>query len=242
MAKIYLIPTVLYDDDAAFKTIAPYITEAVKKCNNFFVENERTSRRYLKKLWKIFLPEEQIDIDSYTWHTIHKAEETVMLYFINDINAGKTIGILSEAGCSGIADPGQLLINKAQQMNARIVPLVGPSSVLLALMASGMNGQQFSFNGYLPQESAARKNALKEIEQLSYKQRSTQIFIETPYRNNQMLNDILGVLKPQTLLCIAVDITSANENIITKTIGEWKHQIPELHKRLVIFLLYAADT
>ena len=117
MATVYLIPTVLYDDDAAFKTIEPYITEDVKKFTRYIIENERTSRRYLKKLWKVLLPGEDINIDSYTWHTIHKAEEAVMQYLIDDVNAGKTIGLLSEAGCDGIADPGQLLINNSQQMH-----------------------------------------------------------------------------------------------------------------------------
>lgn len=236
---IYLIPTVLFDDDEAYNAIPFHVTEAIKKCNCFFVENERTSRRYLKKLWKAYLPGEEIIIDDYEWHTIHKAEEAVMQYFVDAINKNKTIGILSEAGCAGIADPGQLLINKAQQLQVKITPLTGPSSILLALMASGMNGQEFTFNGYLPQESNARKKVLKDLEQTSSKQNSTQIFIETPYRNNQLIGDMLNVLNQQTLLCIAVDITSANESIKTKTIGEWKKQLPELNKRPAIFLLYS---
>ncbi len=176
-------------------------------------------------------------IDDYEWHTIHKAEEAVLQQFANTIKAGKTIGILSEAGCPGIADPGQLLVNKAQQLGATVKPLVGPSSILLALMASGLNGQQFRFNGYLPIDAADRKKALLQLEEEAIKNSSTQLFIETPYRNDQMLRDILQTCKPSTKLCIAADITASSEMIITKKIQEWKESVPALHKRPAIFLL-----
>jgi 16S rRNA (cytidine1402-2'-O)-methyltransferase len=139
----------------------------------------------------------------------------------------------------GIADPGQILVEAAQQNNATIHPLVGPSSILLALMASGMNGQCFQFVGYLPIESSARKKTIKELEEYSYKKNCTQIFIETPYRNNQLINDVLNMCKAETKFCIAVDITASTENIKTKTIKEWKQEVPELNKRLAIFLLLA---
>ncbi len=231
--KVYLIPTVLYEDEKAFETIASYVLIAVKDCSVFFVENEKTSRRYLKKLWK------EMVINDYEWHNIHKVEEQAKGVFIQRLQNGKNIGIICEAGCAGIADPGQILIAAAQEINATIKPLVGPNSILLALMASGMNGQCFQFVGYLPIESSLRKNKLKELETDSLKRNCTQIFIETPYRNNQLLKDILQTCINQTRLCIGINITSATESIQTKKIIDWQKQLPELHKQPVIFLLHA---
>jgi 16S rRNA (cytidine1402-2'-O)-methyltransferase len=229
MAIVYLIPAPLEDEQ--LDSIPAYILTAVKDCAVFFVENERTARRYLKKLDK------QIVIDDYAWHTIHKAEKEVKQLFIHAIKQNKNIGIISEAGCPGIADPGQILVETAHDLGAIVKPLVGPSSILLALMASGLNGQQFSFVGYLPVDELHRKRRLQQLEELSIKINSTQIFIETPYRNNQLLDTILKNCKPQTKLCIAADITGANEFIQTKTITQWKLKKPELHKRPVIFCL-----
>ena len=155
------------------------------------------------------------------------------------LKEGKNIGIISEAGCPGIADPGQILIAAAQQIRATVKPLVGPSSILLALMSSGMNGQCFQFVGYVPIDAAARKKTIKELEEYSFKKNCTQILIETPYRNNQLLQDIISVCKPETKFCIAADITSSAESIRTKKISEWKNAMPDLHKRPVIFLLHA---
>jgi 16S rRNA (cytidine1402-2'-O)-methyltransferase len=231
--KVYLIPTVLHDDEKALQALPFYILDAIKNCSVFFVENEKTARRFFKRLWK------EMVIDNYEWHAIHKAEEAVKTKFIQLLKDGKNIGIVSEAGCPGIADPGQILVEAAQQMNATVHPLVGPSSILLALMASGMNGQCFQFVGYLPIEFSARKKTIKELEEYSYKKNCTQIFIETPYRNNQLINDVLNMCKAETKFCIAVDITASTENIKTKTIKEWKQQVPELNKRLAIFLLLA---
>jgi len=231
--KVYLIPTVLHDDEKALQALPFYILDAIKNCSVFFVENEKTARRFFKRLWK------EMVIDNYEWHAIHKAEEAVKTKFIQLLKDGKNIGIVSEAGCPGIADPGQILVEAAQQMNATVHPLVGPNSILLALMASGMNGQCFQFVGYLPIESSARKKTIKELEEYSYKKNCTQIFIETPYRNNQLINDVLNMCKAETKFCIAVDITASTENIKTKTIKEWKQEVPELNKRLAIFLLLA---
>ena len=228
---LYLIPIFLHED--AIETIPAYILDTVKKCTVFFVEDEKTARRYLKRLWR------EMVIDDYKWYTIHKAEEQVMKSFVQHLNAGDTIGIISEAGCPCIADPGQILVNKAQQLGVNIKPLVGPSSILLALMASGMNGQQFQFNGYLPIDNLARKKAIKELENQSMKNNCTQIFIETPYRNNQLIKEILQTCKETTLLCIAVDITAPSETIKTKTIKQWNSQPLDIHKRLAIFLLSA---
>lgn len=228
--KVFLVPTVLAED--AEQTVPPYVLDAVKQCNVFFVENERTTRRWLKKIWRDMV------IDAYEWVVIHKAEEAVISQFRNALKAGKNIGIISEAGCPGIADPGQILVAEAQDMGVAVVPLVGPSSILLALMASGMNGQQFRFCGYLPIESASRIKMLRQLELEAVKESCTQLFIETPYRNNQLLKDILATCQGSTKLCVAADITSANEYIVTRAISDWKKQsLPELHKRPTIFLI-----
>ena len=179
-------------------------------------------------------------IDQYSWYQIDKRDETLVTQFRKDIQDGRQIGILSEAGCPGIADPGQQLVSIAQEMNAVLKPLVGPSSILLALMASGMNGQQFQFVGYLPVEQQARIKSIRELEIASAKNNCTQIFIETPYRNNHLLDSILKTCATNTRICVAAEITSAKENIKTKTVGEWKKAIPELHKIPVIFLLHAS--
>ena len=228
-STIYLVPCVL--DEAATATIPLYIIDAVKNCSVIFAENERTARRYLKSICK------EIVIDDYEWFTIHKAEEELINTFKQKITAHKNIAIISEAGCPGIADPGQILIATAQQMNAVIKPLVGPSSILLALMASGMNGQQFEFVGYLPIDTTERMKTIKDLEAASAKNNSTKIFIETPYRNNQLVETILKTCKPSTRFCIAAELTSANESIKTKTIGEWRKEKTDFHKKPVIFLL-----
>jgi 16S rRNA (cytidine1402-2'-O)-methyltransferase len=228
-SQIYLIPSVL--EESATETIAPYIIDAVKKCQVIFAENERTARRFLKSVCK------EIIIDDYEWFTIHKAENEILQSFKQKITAKKNIAIISEAGCPGIADPGQILIAAAQEMNATIKPLVGPSSILLALMASGMNGQQFEFVGYLPIDNLERNKAITTLESASQKKNSTQIFIETPYRNNQLLETLLKTCKPSTKLCIAAELTGPNEFIKTKTIADWKKEKTDFHKKPVIFLL-----
>lgn len=233
MAAVYLIPCVLADN--ASETIPPYVTEAVKKCNVIFAENERTARRFLKLMDKAIL------IEDYEWFTIHKAETEELQNFIKKIKENKTIAIISEAGCPGVADPGQILIAAAQKLNCIVKPLVGPSSILLALMASGMNGQQFEFVGYLPIDSGERVRKIKELEASSQKNNSTKIFIETPFRNNQLIESVLKTCQDKTLLCVAVNITAVNESIQTFTVSEWKNKKPELHKQPAIFLLYAGS-
>lgn len=228
---VYLIPCVL--DETALNTIPLYIIDAVKDCKVIFAENERTARRFLKSICK------EIVIDEYEWFTIHKAEEEQKNSFKQKINEQKNIAIISEAGCPGIADPGQILIEVAQQMNVTVKPLVGPSSILLALMASGMNGQQFEFNGYLPIDVSERIKAIKEMENTSQKKRSTQIFIETPFRNNQIIETLLKNCKLTTKLCIAAELTGPNEYVKTKTIADWQKEKTDFHKKPVIFLLLA---
>lgn len=233
LGKVYLIPNVLHEDETAYEAIPHYVLNAIKDCQVFFAENEKVARRFFKKLWK------EMQIDDYRWYKIHKAEEAVKNEFIRELQSGVNIGIISDAGCPGIADPGQKLIEAAQNAGAKIQPLVGPNSILLALMASGMNGQLFQFNGYLPIESQARKNMLRHLEDDATKRNCTQIFIETPYRNHALLNDILSVCKANTKLCIAVDITGSRESIITKTVQQWKREQVDVHKRPAIFLLSA---
>ncbi len=228
---IYLVPSFLSDN--ATETIPAYVIAAVKNCQVIFAENERTARRFLKAM------EREIVIDGFEWHTIHKAEQEVLGIFTQKIKEGKNIAIVSEAGCPGIADPGQVLVAAAQKLNAEIKPLVGPSSILLALMASGFNGQHFSFHGYLPIDNLERIKKLKQLEEESSRKQCTQLFIETPYRNNKMLETMLEHCHPDTKLCIASEITSSDEFIKTKKIKDWKDKRPDLHKKAVIFLLMA---
>ena len=228
-SEIFLIPTVI--SESALETIPAYVLDAVKKCQVFFVENERTARRFLKSIWK------EMVIDNYQWFAVHKAEQEVVEQFVECIRNKKSIGILSEAGCPGIADPGQILVNAAHRYNAIVKPLVGPSSILLALMASGMNGQRFAFAGYLPIDPNDRIKQLKLLEEEAYKRNCTQVFIETPYRNNQTFQAILKACRPETRLCIAAKLTAPDESIQTKSLKEWNQSPPDLHKKEVIFCL-----
>lgn len=230
-STIYLVPCVL--DEAATHTIPSYIIDAVKNCSVIFAENERTARRFLKSICK------EIVIDDYEWFAIHKAEEEQIAAFKQKIKEEKNIAIISEAGCPGIADPGQILIAVAQQLNATVKPLVGPSSILLALMASGMNGQQFEFVGYLPIDNTERIKRLKDLELSSEKNNSTKIFIETPYRNNPLIETVLKSCKPTTKFCIASELTGATEYVKTKTIADWRKEKTDFHKKPVIFLMLA---
>lgn len=231
-ALIYLIPSQL--NETGLQAIPSYISDAVKNCEVFFVENERSARRFLKKIWK------EMVIDNYEWQVMNKGSEANAI-FKKKINEGKIIGIISDAGCPGVADPGQELISIAQAMNVKVKPLVGPNSILLALMASGMNGQQFYFHGYLPIKDVERNKALKDLEAESVKKNCTQIFIETPYRNNQLLEAVCKNCKPSTKLCIAVDLTGETEWIKTRTIEEWKKEKTDIHKRPAIFLILATN-
>lgn len=228
-STVFLIPTVLSEGQT--DCLPAYILETVKKCTVLFVENERTARRYLKLLSK------EIVIDEYEWFNIKEVNDEVIAAFKQKIREEKNVGIISEAGCPGVADPGQQLVAVAQQMNVAVKPLVGPNSILLALMASGMNGQQFQFVGYLPIDASERLKAVKQLESESRQKNCTQIFIETPYRNNQLLETLTKTLHPKTKICVAVDITAPAEMIQTKTAQEWKTAIPQLHKRPAIFLI-----
>ena len=229
LGKVLLLPMLLHEE--GWEAIPKDIDQWIKSCDVFFVENEKTTRRYFKKIWK------EMVIDNYQWFTIHQVEEAQINNFIQILKSGKTIGIVSEAGCAGIADPGQLLVNAAQQLGATVKPYMGPSSILLSLMASGFNGQGFTFNGYLPIDATERKKKIQQLEQIVTSNGIAQLFIETPYRNNPLLEAILQTCHPTTQLCIGVDITGPTETIKTATIQYWKNNKPELHKKLAIFIL-----
>ena len=231
MGGVYLIPTVLHEEGT--DCLPNYLLSAILKCNVLFVENERTARRYLKGLSK------DIVIDDFVWVNMKEVTEETAGIFKQQIKEGKTIGIISEAGCPGVADPGQTLVAITQELNYPVHPLVGPNSILLALMASGMNGQNFQFVGYLPIDNAERAKALKTLESESRQKNCTQIFIETPYRNNPLVETITKVCQASSRLCIAVDLTAGTESVKTKSVQQWKKEMPQLHKRAAIFLLYA---
>jgi 16S rRNA (cytidine1402-2'-O)-methyltransferase len=232
-AIVFLVPTFL--DEEGMDALPAYILEAVQASEVFFVENERSARRFLKKIWK------EMVIDNYPWYPIHEAEEKWKPDFLGHLKAGKKIAILSEAGCPGIADPGQLLVAAAQQAGAKVRPLTGPSSLLLSLMASGMNGQHFTFHGYLPIEQNARIRKIREIESASRKEGSAHLFIETPYRNLSLLESLTSTCLPGTRLCIAVSLTGKNESIRTRTMEEWKKNTPDIQKKPVVFILQAGS-
>jgi 16S rRNA (cytidine1402-2'-O)-methyltransferase len=229
IGKVYLLPMLLHEQ--GWEAIPADIKKWIAQCDAFFVENEKTARRYFKQIWK------EMVIDDYIWHPIHKVEQVQIDTFIHLLNQGKNIGIISEAGCAGIADPGQLLVAAAQNIGAVIKPYTSPSSIILALMASGMNGQNFQFNGYLPIDANDRKKKIMALENEANTKGTTQLFIETPYRNNQLLEALIQICHPQTRLCLGVDITSPNEFIKTATISYWKNHKPELHKKLAVFLI-----
>lgn len=231
--KLYLIPTTL-GDSSLNKVIPEFVKTVVSQTKHYIVENERTARRYLKKL----LP--QIIIDDLTFYILNKYTKVNELHsFLEAIENNQNIGVISEAGCPGIADPGADIVAIAQKKNYHVVPLVGPSSILLALMASGMNGQNFAFIGYIPVKGSERIKYIKSIEAKSKHDNQTQIFIETPYRNNQMLKDLVKTCSDSTLLCVATDITLETEIIKTRSIKKWKNFNQDLNKKPSIFLLQA---
>ena len=230
--KVYLVPTVLSAD--ALFSIPAYVTSIVQQLSVFYVENERTARRYLKAL------DRNINIDTLQLLIMNENQPPDLALAKKILLEGKDIGVLSEAGCPAIADPGNLIVQVAHSIDARVIPIIGPNSMLLALMGSGMNGQNFQFIGYLPIKPPERTKMIRELEQESARKNQTQLFIETPYRNNQLMKDLLDNCKDHTRICVAADLTAPTEYIKTKTVKEWKQQIPDLHKRPAIFLLAAS--
>lgn len=231
---LYLFPVHL--SESPLENVLPaYNKQLLLPIRQFIVEDVRTARRFLKASDKSF------DIDACTFHTLnkHTTAEQIASY-LNALKAGQDMGLLSEAGCPAIADPGADIVRIAQEKGYKVVPLVGPSSILLALMGSGFNGQRFAFEGYLPVEKEDRLLAIKRLENRSYSEDMTQIFIETPYRNGKMLEDLSTTLRPQTRICVAFDLTGPEESILTKTAAAWKKSSTELTKKPCIFLIYRA--
>lgn len=232
LGTLYLIPVPLADEAAA-KSFTPYLVETINHIKEYIVENEKTARKFLKEAG-LKTPQSELLIHDYGKYA--RDEGTAELF--KGLQAGKDVGLMSEAGCPGIADPGAEIVEKAHRMNIKVVPLVGPSSILLALMASGFNGQSFVFHGYLPIDKADRSKKIRQLEGHAEQNKQTQIFIETPFRNNPMLEEILKTAHPKTRLCIACDLTAKTEFVQTKTIADWQKKVPELHKRPTIFLLF----
>lgn len=229
---LYLIPVTL-GDSPINEVLPTYNTDIISNLSHFIVENVRSARRFLKKC------NPNIDINALTFYELnkHTQKEEVSSY-LSPLKSGDSIGVISEAGCPAIADPGADVVAIAQQNNYKVVPLVGPSSILMSLMASGFNGQSFAFHGYLPIDGAERVRSLKQLETRSYNEDQTQIFIETPYRNEKLAEDILQHCKSQTKLCIAMNISCENEYIITRRVGAWKNSLPKMHKQPCVFLIY----
>lgn len=229
---LYLIPVTL--GDTPIEQVLPaYNKEIILGIKHFIVEDIRSARRFLKKV------DREIDIDTLKFYELNK-RTTKEQYsgYLAPLHDGASMGVISEAGCPAVADPGADVVAIAQRKNLKVVPLVGPSSIILSVMASGFNGQSFAFNGYLPIDSNERMNSLKQLENRIYNEDQTQLFIETPYRNHKMLADILQYCRPQTKLCVAANITCPDEFIATKSVQEWKKSNLDLSKVPCIFLLY----
>lgn len=229
---LYLIPNLLGDTPVE-QVLPPYNHEIIMGIRHFIVEDVRTARRFLK------LVDRSIDIDQLTFYTLNKhtnPEEVASM--LKPLEEGSPMGVISEAGCPAVADPGADVVAIAQRKGLQVIPLVGPSSIILAVMGSGFNGQSFAFNGYLPIEPEERIKVLKKLEQRAYTENQTQLFIETPYRNAKMMADILKACRPQTHLCIAAGLTTKDEYIKTRTVKEWIGHLPQLEKKPCIFLIY----
>lgn len=233
LAKVYLIPSLL-GESSIDRVIPTYNLEIIRSINVFVVENEKSARKFIKQA----CPEKvQADLELHLLNKDTRREEILALTQL--LTDGKTIGIISEAGLPAIADPGAQLVKIAQEKNIQVIPLVGPSSILLALMASGMNGQNFAFHGYLPIDKVERKKRLMHLEKESIQHGIAQIFMETPYRNNQMVDDLTKILNPSTRICVACHITLEDEDIKTMMIKEWKKHTYDYHKRPAIFVMQA---
>lgn len=229
---LYLIPNLLGDTPVE-QVLPPYNHEIIMGIRHFIVEDVRTARRFLK------LVDRSIDIDQLTFYTLNKhTNPEDVLSMLKPLEEGSPMGVISEAGCPAVADPGADVVAIAQRKGLQVIPLVGPSSIILAVMGSGFNGQSFAFNGYLPIEPEERIKVLKKLEQRAYTENQTQLFIETPYRNAKMMADILKACRPQTHLCIAAGLTTKDEYIRTRTVKEWSGHLPQLEKTPCIFLIY----
>lgn len=232
LGKLYLIPTTMGDCDP-MDVLPQTIKRTIDFIDYYIVENEKTARKSIKEVQ----PEKkQSELILFVLNKRTEIKEH--LDFIKPLLEGKNVGLMSEAGCPGVADPGAVIVKLAHEKGIQVVPLVGPSSILLAMMASGMNGQSFTFHGYLPIDKEEKRASFKSLERTSFEKNQSQIFIETPYRNNNLLEDLLQTLHPETHLCIATDITLPSEYIKTKRIAAWKKETIDLHKRPTIFIIH----
>lgn len=232
LGKLYLIPTTMGECDP-MDVLPQTVKRTIDFIDHYIVENDKTARKSIKEV----SPEKkQSELVLFTLNKRTEVKEH--LDFIKPLLEGKNMGLMSEAGCPGVADPGAVIVKLAHEKGIQVVPLVGPSSILLAMMASGMNGQSFTFHGYLPIEKDEKKASFKSLERISFEKNQSQIFIETPYRNNKLLEDLLQTLHPDTHLCIATDITLPTEYIKTKKISAWKKETIDLHKRPTIFIIH----
>ena len=231
--KLYLIPTLLGEKTAHLEVLPLSIRTVIQRCDHYIVEHEKAARRFIKQVDpKKSQPALQFSIlNKFT-------EDHEIASFLDPCLQGKTMGLMSDAGAPGVADPGSLIVSMAHRKGIEVYPLVGPSSILLAMMASGMNGQNFSFNGYLPIEKSERKSKLRFLESLSRKQNQSQAFIETPYRNTKLLEDIQNACNPDTRLCVACDLTQPTQFIKTLPVSQWKNVSEDFHKRPCIFILH----
>ncbi len=233
LGKLYLIPTTLGEHDDPNDVLPQTIKRTIDFINDYIVENEKTARKFIKLVHpEKKQPELRISLLN------KRTEESDLKAMIEPLLHGKNIGLMSEAGCPGVADPGAVIVKMAHEKGIQVIPLVGPSSILLAMMGSGMNGQSFAFNGYLPIDKSERKTAIKNFEKLSGDKNQSQLFIETPYRNNKFVEDLLQTLQPNTLLCIAADITLPTEFIRTLKVSDWKKNLPDLQNRPAIFIIH----
>ena len=230
---LYLIPITLGETTNPMDVLPQTVKRSIEMLDIFIVENEKTARKFIKSI----CPEKkQSDLILYPLNKHTTTSE--YKEYIKPLLEGKSVGVMSEAGCPGVADPGAVIVDLAHKRNIKVTPLVGPSSILLSLMASGMNGQSFAFNGYLPIDKSDKKTTLKALEKLSQDKNQSQLFIETPYRNNQLLQDMVQILQPNTLVCVACDITLETEFIQTKPASQWKNTKEDLHKRPCIFIIH----
>jgi 16S rRNA (cytidine1402-2'-O)-methyltransferase len=232
LGKLYLIPTTMGECDP-MDVLPQTIKRAIDLIDYYIVENDKTARKSIKEV----SPEKK-QSELVLFLLNKRTEVKEHLDFIQPLLEGKNVGLMSEAGCPGVADPGAVIVKLAHDKGIQVVPLVGPSSILLAMMASGMNGQSFTFHGYLPIEKEEKRASFKTLEKISFEKNQSQIFIETPYRNNKLLEDLIQTLHPETHLCIATDITLPTEYIKTKRIAAWKKETIDLHKRPTIFIIH----
>ena len=230
--KLYLIPTPLGENEP-LEVLPLSVKKIIEQVDIYIVENEKTARRFIKKI-KPSKKQSKLQI----YHLNKFTDPNEIPSFLDSCLQGENVGLLSEAGCPAVADPGADVVKIAHSKNIQVVPLVGPSSIIMAIMSSGMNGQSFAFNGYLPIDKDERKKELKRLEQISFNQNQSQAFIETPYRNNKMLEDICASLNENTLVCMACDITLPSEYIKTKAVKDWKKNSVDFHKRPTLFIIH----